>query len=46
MLKETDHYTIKGKVITLNGWASEADDYLAVMGIEGAAAINVDEKVA
>lgn len=46
MLKETDHYTIEGKVITLNGWTSEADDYLAVMGIEGAAAINVDEKVA
>lgn len=46
MLKETDHYTIKGKVITLNGWTSKADDYLAVMGIEGAAAINVDEKVA
>ena len=46
MLKETDHYTIEGKVITLNGWTSEADDYLTVMGIEGAAAINVDEKVA
>ena len=46
MLKETDHYTVKGKVITLNGWTSEANDYLAVMGIEGAAAINVDEKVA
>lgn len=46
MLKEIDHYTIEGKVITLNGWTSEADDYLAVMGIEGATAINVDEKVA
>lgn len=46
MLKENDHYTIAGKVITLNGWTSEADDYLTVMGIEGAAAINVDEKVA
>ena len=46
MLKEMDHYTIKGKVITLNGWTSEANDYLTVMGIEGAAAINVDEKVA
>ena len=46
MLKENDHYTVEGKVITLNGWTSEADDYLTVMGIEGAAAINVDEKVA
>ena len=46
MLKENDHYTVEGKVITLNGWTSEADDNLTVMGIEGAAAINVDEKVA
>lgn len=46
MLKETDHYTVKGKVITLNGWTSEANDYLTVMGIEGVAAINIDEKVA
>ena len=44
MLKETDHYTIEGKVITLNGWTSEADDYLTVMGIEGAAAIDFGQE--
>ena len=44
MLKETDHYTIEGKVITLNGRTSEADDYLTVMGIEGAAAIDFGQE--
>lgn len=40
MMKETDNYTVSGKVITLAGFAAEADDYLTVMGIEGAAAID------
>ena len=39
MMKETDNYTVSGKVITLAGFTAEAGDYLTVMGIEGAAAI-------
>lgn len=40
MMKEIDNYTVSGKVITLAGFTAEADDYLTVMGIEGAAAID------
>lgn len=40
MMKETDNYTVSGKVITLAGFTAEAGDYLTVMGIEGAAAID------
>ena len=40
MMKETDNYTVSGKVITLTGFTAEAGDYLTVMGIEGAAAID------
>ncbi len=40
MMKETDNYTVSGKVITLVGFTAEAGDYLTVMGIEGAAAID------
>ena len=44
MLKETDNYTVSGKVITLAGFTAEAGDYLTVMGIEGAAAIDFGEE--
>lgn len=44
MMKETDNYTISGKVITLVDFTAEADDYLTVMGIEGAIAINFDKE--
>lgn len=40
MMKETDNYTVSGKVITLVDFTAEAGDYLTVMGIEGAAAID------
>lgn len=40
MMKETDNYTVSGKIITLAGFTAEAGDYLTVMGIEGAAAID------
>lgn len=40
MMRETDNYTVSGKVITLAGFTAEAGDYLTVMGIEGAAAID------
>lgn len=40
MMKETDNYTVSGKVITLAGFTAEAGDYLTVMGIEGAVAID------
>ena len=40
MMKETDNYTVSGKVITLAGFTAKAGDYLTVMGIEGAAAID------
>lgn len=46
MMKETENYTISGKIITLVGFNAEKDDYITVMGIEGVASINVDEKVA
>ena len=44
MMKETDNYTVSGKVITLAGFTAEAGDYLTVMGIEGAAAIDFGEE--
>lgn len=40
MMKETDNYIVSGKVITLVDFTAEANDYLTVMGIEGAAAID------
>lgn len=46
MMKETENYTISNKTITLVGFNAEKDDYITVMGIEGVASINVDEKVA
>ena len=44
MMKETDNYTVSGKDITLVGFTAEAGDYLTVMGIEGAAAINFGQE--
>lgn len=40
MMRETNNYTVSGKVITLVGFTAEVDDYITVMGIEGAAAID------
>lgn len=45
MIQETENYTINGNTITLNGWKGEQGDFLTVMGIEGAAGINVDEDI-
>lgn len=45
MMQETENYTINGNTITLNGWKGEQGDFLTVMGIEGAAGINVDEDI-
>lgn len=45
MIQETENYTINGNTITLNGWKGEQGDFLTVMGIEGAAEINVDEDI-
>lgn len=39
-MRETDNYTVSGKIITLAGFTAEAGDYITVMGIEGAAAID------
>ena len=44
MMKETDNYTVSGKDITLVGFTAEAGDYLTVMGIEGAAAIDFSQE--
>lgn len=44
MMKETDNYTVSGKDITLVDFTAEAGDYLTVMGIEGAAAIDFGEE--
>lgn len=44
MMKETDNYTISGKTITLAGFTAEAGDYLTVMGIEGAAAVDFGDE--
>lgn len=46
MMKETDNYTVSGKVITLAGFTAETGDYLTVMGIEGAAAIDYGKEAA
>lgn len=46
MMKEIDNYTVSGKVITLAGFTAEAGDYLTVMGIEGAAAIDYGKEAA
>lgn len=40
MMKENDNYTIAGNVITLVDWTAEEGDYITVMGIQGAAAID------
>ena len=45
MIQEAENYTINGNTITLNGWKGEQGDFLTVMGIEGAAGINVDEDI-
>ena len=44
MMKETDNYTVSGKDITLIDFTAEAGDYLTVMGIEGAAAVDFGEE--
>lgn len=46
MMKETDNYTVSGKIITLVDFTAKADDYLTVMGIEGAAAVDFGEEAA
>jgi len=43
-MKETDNYTISGKDIILVDFTAEAGDYLTVMGIEGAAAVDFGEE--
>ena len=45
-MKETDNYTVSGKDINLVGFTAEAGDYLTVMGIEGAAAIDFGQEAA
>lgn len=45
MMKEDANFTISGSVITLTDWTAAAGDYLTVMGIEGAVAIDVDARV-
>lgn len=44
MMKETDKYTVSGKDITLINFTAKAGDYLTVMGIEGAAAIDFGQE--
>jgi len=46
MMKETDNYTISDNTLTLVDWTAKKGDYLTVMGIEGAASVNVDAKLA
>lgn len=46
MMKENDNYTISNNTLTLVEWAAKKGDYLTVMGIEGAASVNVDAKLA
>lgn len=46
MMKETDNYTISNNTLTLVEWSAKKGDYLTVMGIEGAASVNVDAKLA
>ena len=45
MMKETDNYTISNNTLTLVDWTAKKGDYLTVMGIEGAASVNVDAKL-
>lgn len=45
MMKENDNYTITNNTITLVDWSASKGDYITVMGIEAAAAIDVDEKI-
>ncbi len=45
MMKENDNYTITNNTITLVDWSASKGDYITVMGIEAAAAINIDEKI-
>lgn len=45
MIQETENYAINDNIITLNGWKGEQGDFLTVMGIEGAAGVNVDEDI-
>lgn len=42
MMKENDNYTISNNTLTLVEWAAKKGDYLTVMGIEGAASVNVN----
>lgn len=46
MMKENDNYTISNNTLTLVDWTAKKGDYLTVMGIEGAASVNVDAKLA
>lgn len=46
MMKENDNYTISNNTLTLVDWAAKKGDYLTVMGIEGAASVNIDAKLA
>lgn len=46
MMKENDNYTISNNTLTLVDWVAKKGDYLTVMGIEGAASVNVDAKLA
>ena len=46
MMKEKDNYTISNNTLTLVDWTAKKGDYLTVMGIEGAASVNVDTKLA
>lgn len=41
MMKETENYTISGNTITLVDWEAKVGDYITVMGIMGAASVNV-----
>lgn len=45
MMKENDNYTITNNTITLVDWSASKGDYITVMGIEAAAAIDIDEKI-
>lgn len=42
MMKEKDNYTISNNTLTLVDWTAKKGDYLTVMGIEGAASVNVN----
>lgn len=42
MMKEKDNYTISNNTLNLVDWTAKKGDYLTVMGIEGAASVNVN----